>query len=74
MEARSWHTSKLDDAMVYLHNLLRGRRLGVIEAMTLMKEKGFSTATIRRAKQELGVQSVRLSDGRWVWQLNDYSD
>jgi len=74
MEARSWHTSKLDDAMVYLHNLLRGRRLGAIEAMTLMKEKGFSTATIRRAKQELGVQSVRLSDGRWVWQLNDYSD
>ena len=69
IEAKSAHSSKLNAAMDYLSSILENDDLNSLEAMEQMKAQGFSTATIRRAKQELGVRSVRLPSQNWAWHL-----
>lgn len=69
IEARSAYSSKLNAAMDCLSSLLENDDLNSLKAMELMKAQGFSTATIRRAKQELGVRSVRLPSQTWAWHL-----
>ena len=68
-EAKSSRSRKLNDAISHLYNLLSQNDLSAIETMEMMRRKGFSTATIRRAKQELGIQSIKQSNQRWVWHL-----
>lgn len=55
IEIKNNRSGKLNSAMGCLAQMLEIGDLGSGEAMAQMKEKGFSTATIRRAKQELGV-------------------
>ena len=69
MEAKSAHSSKLNAAMDYLSSILENDDLNSVEVIERMKAQGFSTATIRRAKQELGVRSVRLPSQSWAWHL-----
>lgn len=70
IEARLSRSTKLNAAMDYLYSLLEDEDLNSIDAMERMKAQGFSTATIRRAKQELGVKSVRLPSQNWAWHLS----
>lgn len=69
IEAKSAHSSKLNAAMDYLSSLLENDDLKSLEAMEQMKAQGFSTATIRRTKQDLGVRSVRLPSQSWACHL-----
>lgn len=70
-QAKAPNPGKLNEAMLYMRNMLKGHVVCAIDAMAEMLSQGFSTATIRRAKRELGVRSVRQSDKRWVWVLEE---
>ena len=70
-QARKARPKKLFEAMLYMCNMLEGHRVNAIDAMGEMLSKGFSTATIRRAKTELGVRSVRQPDMSWMWELEE---
>lgn len=70
-EAKTTRSSRLNDAISNLYDLLIDKNLAAIEIMEIMHSKDFSTATIRRAKQELGIQSNKQSNQKWVWHLQD---
>ena len=69
IEVKTSRSTKLNAAMDYLYTLLENNDLNSLDAMEQMKAQGFSTATIRRAKQELGVKSVRMPSQNWAWRL-----
>jgi putative DNA primase/helicase len=60
--------SKLADAIAYLHGALADGPRPVPEVKTEANEFGITEQTLIRAKQKLGVDSVKLDFGRgWAW-------
>jgi len=64
---------RLAAAVAFLREVLRTPRPAT-EVLTLAKQRGISRATLRRAKQALGVkaQKVGMRTG-WVWMIRDGS-
>ena len=70
-QAQKAYPGKLREAMLYMCDMLENHRVCATDAMAEMLAQGFSMATTRRAKTELGVRSVRQSDMRWMWELGE---
>ena len=70
-QARKAYPWKLQEAMLYMCDMLEDHRVCATDAMAKMLAQGFSMATTRRAKTELGVRSVRQPDMRWMWVLEE---
>ena len=73
-EVKTTRSYKLIDAMKALREILSGTDLSAIEAMERMNARGFTSATTRRAKQELAVRSIKQTDRRWVWRLPEETE
>jgi hypothetical protein len=60
--------TKLEDATQFLHQMLStGRRSGK-ECEEEATRNGIAPATLRRAKENLGVKSLKHGKG-WIWEL-----
>ena len=65
-------SSKLDEAMRWLHDLLKdGQPKVQAEIIGLASAEGISRSTLDRAKKELGVKSEKMPGGSspWAWVL-----
>jgi hypothetical protein len=62
--------TQLEKAMVFLPNILQGGQVLVKQVLEEGNEAGFSKRTLERAKDKLGVVSIRQGDG-WAWTLLD---
>jgi len=65
-------TSKLDEAMRWLHDLLKdGQAIAQAEIVRLAMAEGISRSTLDRAKKEIGAKSEKLPGGLapWAWVL-----
>ena len=66
---------KADDACTLIHDLLSGGARRATDVLAAAAAGGFSEGAARRAKQRLGIESVRMpgseagSAGVWMWQL-----
>jgi putative DNA primase/helicase len=64
---------RLDDAIEWLREALAAGPRGQREVAQAASAAGFSAATLRRAKQSLSAESVRVDgiagDGSWQWRL-----
>jgi putative DNA primase/helicase len=64
---------RLDEAIEWLHEALSAGPRAQREVAQAASAAGFSAATLRRAKQSLGAESVRVDgiagDGSWEWRL-----
>jgi len=65
--------SKINTAIEFLINHITGKEVSSGEIYGAAKMAGISRRTLERAKLELGVRSVQLSDG-WVWVLDKQND
>lgn len=47
--------------------------IDALDITNMLKEKGFSISTIRRAKESLGIKSIKKDgkDGKWTWLLKE---
>jgi hypothetical protein len=61
--------SVLTEAKEFLESELNGRRMAMKAVERNASEAGISPRTLKRAKQALGVKSVKQSDGSWTWSL-----
>jgi hypothetical protein len=61
--------SALTEAKEFLESELKGRRMAMKAVERNAREAGISPRTLKRAKQALGVKSVKESDGSWTWSL-----
>jgi putative DNA primase/helicase len=63
----------LDEAKAFLAELLASGPLPVSEVKTEAAQAGISTATLRRARHDMGIKPRRVgnlaADGSWVWAL-----
>jgi putative DNA primase/helicase len=58
------------EAEAMLRELLKGGSVPMVDVMMEAKALGIGEMTVRRAKQALGVESVKIGyDGRWFWRL-----
>lgn len=61
---------ELDDAKAFLGDLLHEKPLPVSEIKKQASDAGFSLGTLRRAKDSIGILSVKDGfDGGWAWKL-----
>ena len=60
--------NQLEKAKRFLEATLSRGQISAQEIQSLAKEQGISTKTLNRAKEALGVVSVKLGD-RWFWQI-----
>ena len=60
--------SALDEAKDFLRNQLAGGAKPAAEIKEVAENAGISSATLNRAKTDLGVKSIKLDDG-WNWEL-----
>jgi putative DNA primase/helicase len=65
--------TEFDKAVEWLKNILSNAPMQATEVLERAKEAGFSEKTLRRAKQELDVQSEQRIDG-WYWELKPDPD
>ena len=61
--------SALSEAKEFLLSELKGRPMSMKAVERNAREAGISPRTLKRAKQALGVKSVKESDGSWTWSL-----
>jgi hypothetical protein len=58
------------EAEAFLKELLKGGSVRVTEVMQQAKAQGLGEITVRRAKQDLGVESLKIGyQGDWYWRL-----
>ena len=60
--------SKLADAVDGLKQLLNDGDVPCVEIYTALQDKGIGKRSIDRAKKQLGIKSIKHSDG-WHWSL-----
>jgi len=60
---------KLSDAKRFLKSLLEDGPMPATEVQSNARGAGYSIATIRRAKDALKVEAMRIGKGRWEWRL-----
>jgi hypothetical protein len=65
--------AKLEQAKVFLANVLRDGPVEAAEVAGLARSSGISEATLRRAKHVLSVRSERVRDS-WLWTLPEGPD
>jgi hypothetical protein len=64
----------LSEAKGFLQHMLADGPMGATELMAEAKGAGISPASLKRAKQALGVQSEKAAgDGPWQWRLPERS-
>jgi hypothetical protein len=63
--------SALTEAKEFLNSELKGRSMAMKIVERNAREAGISPRTLKRAKQAMGVKSVKESDGSWTWSLPD---
>lgn len=68
-EVKHEYSPKLDAAIGQIEKILRDGDISSQAVLDQLTSKGFSMATIRRAKSELCVQSIRQNDRSWAWHL-----
>ena len=61
-------SEKSDAATTFITDLLKGGKLKATECETLLKESGFKRSTIKKAKRNAGVLSVK-EGFTWYWML-----
>lgn len=69
--------SVLQEAIYVIFSLLAEERLAAKEAKTKATDAGVSTATLKRAKKVLGVQSIRVGFGKnsqFFWELPEQDE
>jgi hypothetical protein len=59
----------LGDAKGFLTSLLEDGPMPATEVQSNARGAGYSIATIRRAKDALKVEAVKIGKGRWEWRL-----
>jgi len=67
------NSSRFDDAVEFLRNVLRTGPMSSNDIMTRAREAGLSERTIWRAKQELGIVAHKIGLDHWVWELSESS-
>jgi hypothetical protein len=70
-----------DKAADLLMALLRDQPIPAVDLENEIEQAGISWRSAKRAKQKLGIVSIRKEDGKWYWSLpaneenrNDYTD
>jgi hypothetical protein len=58
--------SRLEEAEEFLRNVLAEGRVPMTEIESIAADSGISFATLKRAKKEAGVRTVR-AEGHWHW-------
>ena len=61
--------AKLEEAKLFLFDLLRDGPRNVLDILQEGAKHGLSQRTLERAKKELGVTSTQVKKGVWVWEL-----
>lgn len=61
--------SELDRAMDFLRDLLAREPIPAKDVEEAAEAEGLSMSTVRRAKKQLGVTSVRTAENIWQWSL-----
>ena len=61
-------SEKSDAATTFITDLLKGGKLKATECERLLKESGFKRSTIKKAKRNAGVLSVK-EGFTWYWML-----
>jgi hypothetical protein len=65
--------SRLGQTMVFIRNELAGGEVPAAEMVSKATEKGIPKMTLDRAKQTLGVKSVKRQN-QWFWSLDEGED
>lgn len=75
------NSSALDEAKEFLEKLLSEKVMSAKEVQDYAADEGISKASLKRAKKELGVRSVKISieggkqgEGGWSWTLKPEKD
>ncbi len=66
--------SERKDAALWLKEVLANGRIPAKEIEALLRNAGFSLRTLKRAKEDIGVQSIREGFGKdatWFWEAPD---